>query len=106
MPNRLQPPLWRSPPVTPSGARPVCHHQNAASSGSSHNDAVKAHKQEISRHRHHWERPTTPPGYWNIGFPTTQEAEQINEEAREMHRKKREHIEAEAQKENGRYKKR
>jgi len=29
------------------------------------------------------------PGYWNIGFPDTQEVGDINERAEVMHRKKR-----------------
>jgi hypothetical protein len=33
-------------------------------------------------------RAQTPPGYWNIGFPDTQEAREINEKAEEMHRRK------------------
>jgi hypothetical protein len=57
--------------------------------------AITLHKQAISRHRHHWERPRTPPGYWNIGFPDTQEAANINERAREMHRRKRDEVESE-----------
>lgn len=35
-----------------------------------------------SRHRTTFERATTPDGYWNIGFPTTQEVEEINQSAR------------------------
>jgi hypothetical protein len=67
--------------------------------------AITSHKQAISRHRHHWVRASTPPGYWNIGFPNTQEAADINEKAKEMHRQKKDHVEAEAEK-GGRYKKR
>jgi hypothetical protein len=49
---------------------------------------IAQHKKDISRHRHNWERASTPPGYWNIGFPSTQEASDINEQAKEMHRQK------------------
>lgn len=35
-----------------------------------------------SRHRTTYQRATTPEGYWNIGFPTTQEADEMNEAAR------------------------
>ena len=34
-----------------------------------------------SRHRSTFPRPTTPEGYWDIGFPTTQQALQINSNA-------------------------
>ncbi|KAJ9479295.1 SAE2 domain-containing protein [Pseudozyma hubeiensis] len=36
-----------------------------------------------SRHRSTFQRASTPDGYWNIGFPDTQEAEEINRAARE-----------------------
>jgi len=53
---------------------------------------VEDHKKAISRpYRHQWARANTPPGYWNIGFPDTQEA--VKEEAEEMHRKKQEEVE-------------
>jgi hypothetical protein len=48
----------------------------------------------------------TPPGYWDIGFPDTQEAARINEIASQINREKIEQIRREASKENGRYKKR
>jgi hypothetical protein len=44
--------------------------------------AAQHHKQAISRHRHHFPTPATPPDYWEIGFPTTQDVERINERAR------------------------
>lgn len=62
--------------------------------GGQHN--IELHKKEISRHRHNWERATTPPGYWNIGFPSTQEATDINEKAKEMHQQKLEMVDREA----------
>jgi hypothetical protein len=68
--------------------------------------AITSHKKAISRHRHHWERPRTPPGYWNIGFPDTQEAADINERAREMHRRKRDELESEVRRGEGKYKRR
>ncbi|KAK0211951.1 DNA repair protein endonuclease SAE2/CtIP C-terminus-domain-containing protein [Armillaria fumosa] len=83
LPKRLQPPLWRSPKknATPSPAR---------------------RKKGISRHRYNWARGGTPPGYWDIGFPDTQETKSINERAKEMHEKKRREIEAEAMRGEGR----
>jgi len=67
---------------------------------------VSAHRQAVSRHRAQWERPPTPPGYWNIGFPDTQAVEKINEQAAEMHRRKREAVAKEAQEVGGRYRRR
>lgn len=40
-------------------------------------------KMACSRHRTTFKRAVTPEGYWNIGFPTTQEAEEINQLAKE-----------------------
>jgi hypothetical protein len=58
----------------------------------------------ISRHRHNWERPKTPPNYWDIGFPTTQEVGDINERAEQMHQEKVLEIEREAARGTGKYK--
>lgn len=46
--------------------------------------------QKVSKHRSHWERPKSPPGFWRSDFPTTQEtaeekrqaAERLKQEAR------------------------
>jgi hypothetical protein len=67
---------------------------------------ITAHKQAISRHRQRWTRAQTPPGYWNIGFPTTPEAQDINQRAQQMHEAKRRGIKAEAARSDGRYTKR
>ncbi|KAG6910336.1 hypothetical protein DXG01_011404 [Tephrocybe rancida] len=118
LPKRLQAPLWKSPPTTP--VKPCPHHPELSASGSRDANAppnssasrkrrqseIDSHRQAISRHRHHWERPKTPPGYWNIGFPDTQEADDINERAKEMHRRKRHEVEAAARKEDGKYRRR
>ncbi|CAK5265364.1 unnamed protein product [Mycena citricolor] len=93
LPNRLQPPLWRSPPKTPS--LPL-----------SRAEAVASHKQSVSRHRQKWTPAKTPPDYWIIGFPDTQEVQQINEKAKEMHAEKLQRIGHEAARGVGRYKKR
>jgi hypothetical protein len=57
---------------------------------------IEKHKQEISRHRHHWAPPSTPPKYWSIGFPDTQEVREINREAEEIIEAKRARVGAEA----------
>ena len=53
-----------------------------------------------------WARANTPPGYWNIGFPDTQEVGDINERAQEMHRQKREVVEKEIGGGGGKYRRR
>lgn len=57
---------------------------------------ISDHIHQISRHRQQWERPKTPPGYWNIGFPDTQQAAEINERARGMHQEQMAMVENEA----------
>ncbi|EPT02363.1 hypothetical protein FOMPIDRAFT_1118623, partial [Fomitopsis schrenkii] len=115
LPPGPQPPLWRSPHATPMKATsPGRRHLADASSvpnsprkrrvrdedGDEDADedtaAIAAHVQQISRHRQQWERPKTPPGYWEIAFPDTQEAAAINAQAREMHKQKRARVEEEA----------
>lgn len=103
LPERLRPPLWRSPSTTPTkrcaGAR-----RNTGSADRRQAE-MDSHRKAISRHRHHWARAKTPPGYWSIGFPDTQEAANINQQAKEMHEKKMAEVDA-AAKAGGRYKKR
>ncbi|KAH9936697.1 hypothetical protein B0H21DRAFT_60883 [Amylocystis lapponica] len=112
LPPRLQAPLWRSPESTPS--KPSAHRcthnhldtsKHATTSTSQSQDdfgiddtanPVAEHKQEISRHRAQWEPGKTPPQYWNIGFPDTQEVAVINARAEEMHAQKAANIEAQA----------
>ncbi|KAF7340137.1 SAE2 domain-containing protein [Mycena venus] len=94
MPSRLQPPLWRSPTKSSSGSKP-CRNDGRE-------DAIQSHKQAISRHRHNWAQGSTPPSYWSIGFPNTQEAQMINEKAAEMHQQKMRMVQREAEN-GGRY---
>ena len=68
--------------------------------------ATEVHRQDISRHRHHWAPPVTPPGYWDIGFPDTQTAAEINARAKEMEAKKFDQVQSEASREGGRFRKR
>jgi len=98
LPPRLKQPLWRSPTKTPARAEDQSNTSEA-------ND-VEAHRKSISRHRHEWARAKTPPSYWDIGFPNTQQVEIINEKAKDMHKRKQDDIEKEAMTENGRYRRR
>ncbi|KAJ3856392.1 hypothetical protein EV368DRAFT_32482 [Lentinula lateritia] len=107
MPPRLQPPLWKSPVKSSHNSDPLSkrcpHHRGGRNTKKGSNNSNAVHKQNISRHRAAWARGNTPPAYWDIGFPDTQRAEEINESAREMQRKKQEMIEMEAAREGGRY---
>jgi DNA repair protein endonuclease SAE2/CtIP C-terminus len=126
LPGRLQPPLWRSPPATPvrpclrhshphspegqnppgSRTRKETHPRTGPASNLHHQHDIESHKKAISRHRHAWARATTPPGYWEIGFPDTQAVGDINEKAKQMHKRKKAEIEKEAGNEVGRYRRR
>ncbi|KAI0827288.1 DNA repair protein endonuclease SAE2/CtIP C-terminus-domain-containing protein [Trametes gibbosa] len=90
LPARLRAPLWRSPESSPS--KP----SRRDSFGDVSAAAIEEHKQAISRHRQHWARAKTPPGYWNIGFPDTQEVAAMNAEAARMHAQKRAMVAEEA----------
>ncbi|UZJ55315.1 hypothetical protein CBS101457_004635 [Exobasidium rhododendri] len=46
------------------------------------------HRQAISRHRDRGPPASTPPGYWDVGFPNTQKQEEINRQVREEYKKK------------------
>ena len=119
LPPRLQAPRWSSPSPRPSSPTLV-----ASEAASRDGDAeekigewggtdsgsfaaeVDAHRQAVSRHRAQWERAPTPPGYWDIGFPDTQAVKKINEQAAELHRRKRKAVAKEAKEEGGRYRRR
>lgn len=57
---------------------------------------LEDHQNRISRHREVWRKPPTPPDYWKIGFPSTQDVERVNEQADEMERKRQAEIRREA----------
>ena len=71
-------------------------------------NAISTHTRKPSRviDIRRWARANTPPGYWNIGFPDTQEVGDINERAEEMHNKKREVVEREVGGGGGKYRRR
>lgn len=88
--------------------RKACTHHNAApvASSSRRQSDIEGHKKDISRHRYTWDRPKTPPAYWNIGFPSTQEAKEINAKAERMHQEKVEGLEREVASGTGKYRRR
>ncbi|KIR53463.1 hypothetical protein I315_04056 [Cryptococcus gattii Ru294] len=67
--------------------------------------AAREHLNKVSRHREDWVKPPTPPGYWQIGFPTTQEVEEQNRKADEMARERDERIRKEAMQKDGKWRK-
>ncbi|KAI0357674.1 hypothetical protein OH77DRAFT_1519049 [Trametes cingulata] len=103
LPPRPQGPLWRSPESTPSKPPRGDSFGSAAEDAAA--AAIQEHKQAVSRHRQHWDRAKTPPRYWNIGFPDTQEVAAMNAEAARMHEQKRAMV-AEEAKRGGRFKRR
>lgn len=50
--------------------------------------ALQDHRNRVSRHREEHPRNPTPPEFWAIGFPTTQQVAEQNAVADEMHRKR------------------
>jgi len=106
-PPRLQPPLWKSPTSSsvmpqnrqrqyPSSLMQSGQVEDASARGRHRENDIAQHKMDISRHRHNWEPASTPPGYWNIGFPSTQEVLDINEKAKKIHLQKLVTVEHEA----------
>ncbi|KAF2736880.1 SAE2-domain-containing protein [Polyplosphaeria fusca] len=55
------------------------------------------------KHRQAYERHNTPPGYWRVDFPTTQESEEDAKKAREMERNQVEQRRIEAMRPGGRW---
>jgi hypothetical protein len=55
------------------------------------------------KHRHAYERQRTPPGFWRVDFPTTQEEREDREKAAELERKAVLERRAEALRKGGRY---
>ncbi|KAF2118977.1 DNA repair protein endonuclease SAE2/CtIP C-terminus-domain-containing protein [Lophiotrema nucula] len=55
------------------------------------------------RHRQAYERHTTPPGFWRVDFPTTQETEEDRQKAEQMERKMVEDRWIEAMRKNGKW---
>ena len=124
LPSGLQPPLWRSPstaPATPclrqsrshspTGQNPPksqTRKEKRAHTGptSDRQHDIESHKKAISRHRHAWARATTPPGYWDIGFPDTQAVVDINEKAKQMHKRKKAEIDKDTENGVGKYRRR
>jgi hypothetical protein len=58
---------------------------------------------KFGRHRHAYERRTSPPGFWRADFPTTQEEREDREKAREIARSHVEERYKEAMRPNGRF---
>ncbi|KAL4249569.1 hypothetical protein ABKN59_005881 [Abortiporus biennis] len=67
LPQRLQPPMWNS--QTNNGYVPP----------------KSKHKATHLPQQNKWVPAETPPGYWDIGFPDTQEAQNINNRAKLIH---------------------
>lgn len=66
LPPRLKAPLWKSPSPGQSQSPPMRRHRSASPVTPSRRrgKAIEDHRQQISRHRHNWIPPSTPPDYW------------------------------------------
>ncbi|CAG8497660.1 7292_t:CDS:2 [Diversispora eburnea] len=51
---------------------------------------IEAHMQHVSRHRTLYSRPLTPPGFWEVDFPTTQRIGENQEKTKEYSKKREE----------------
>lgn len=69
---KLKPPLWRTPKKNQKVKE---------------RESIYQYMPNIAHHQIQPELPQTPPGYWNIGFPDTQEIELINRQAQSLHKK-------------------
>lgn len=92
-PDRSGQPVWRSPPKTPTKRRRAESHVIISPSRDDNGIVKKNHQKQISKHRQRWVTPKTPPKYWEIGFPNTQEVSDINKAADGMKERKRRDIE-------------
>lgn len=96
LPTLPRRPAWRSHPTTPVKNHRITESKSPTLLKTPNEQVVTLHKKQISRHRQQWKAPKTPPGYWDIGFPDTQEVADINERAEELHKQKRRHVASEA----------
>lgn len=53
-----------------------------------HEAKARAMANRYGRHRHHHQRPSTPPGFWRADMPDTQEMQYDHEEASKMEKEK------------------
>ncbi|KAI2640008.1 DNA repair protein endonuclease SAE2/CtIP C-terminus-domain-containing protein [Xylaria nigripes] len=67
-----------------------CHRLSTMSEDEKESLWIEAKTRELAntsgRHRHRYPRMTTPPGFWRLDFPSTQEGEEYNEEAARLER--------------------
>ncbi|WVF72953.1 hypothetical protein IAT40_007771 [Kwoniella sp. CBS 6097] len=85
-------PVWRDEPVSADAESKV-------------EDAVREHQNIVSRHRETWTKPPTPPGYWKIGFPSTQDVQEQNEKADQMMAEKEAKLRRETMARNSKWRK-
>lgn len=116
MPPRAQGPLWKTPTSSQEdakGTRTGCTCAKDKSRGGNihgedddDDEDTSAHQKAISRHRVYHAAPETPPDYWEVGFPSTQQTKKINESAERIHERKERVMEMEARKSDGKYRRR
>ncbi|SCV69254.1 BQ2448_2274 [Microbotryum intermedium] len=93
--------------IPPKHVRP-CNHKEW-SKGQSNNflaqrqEAMQKLLQKTSRHRKHHRPNPTPPDFWQMGFPSTAQVNDINARAEEIRQERQRYQLAEASKEHGFY---
>ncbi|KAI1355180.1 DNA repair protein endonuclease SAE2/CtIP C-terminus-domain-containing protein [Xylaria sp. FL0043] len=67
-----------------------CHRLSTMSEAEKEALWIEAKTKELAntsgKHRHRYQRMSTPPGFWRPDFPSTQEGEEYNEEAAQLER--------------------
>jgi hypothetical protein len=64
---------------------------------------TKKMAKESGKHRQAYERPKSPPGFWRVDFPTTQEQQEDREKAKELEKKAVQERWLEAHRKGGRW---
>jgi hypothetical protein len=64
---------------------------------------TKKMAKETGKHREAWERRRTPPGFWRVDFPTTQEQQEDRERSKEQEKKVVQERWLEAQRKGGKW---
>jgi hypothetical protein len=64
---------------------------------------TKKMAKETGKHREAWERRRTPPGFWRVDFPTTQEQQEDRERSKEQEKKAVQERWLEAQRKGGKW---
>ncbi len=68
--------------------------------GAVYDEDYQSRLQRIGKHRHVTEKPATPEGYWDMGFPDTQEVRRRNGYPSESEEEYEDYVKEKNEKEN------